>query len=1078
MLYKTQKINSDIRFALSFLTTDIKLNSLSNYNHKAKVSENIFGVILSKIFNENFIQTDLQIGANYPAIDLISKDIAFQISANDSTDKIKKTIHTFNKHIESGTYDVTFKKIQFLLITDKKSFNSNSFTTETSSKFNPKEDIYFTSTLVKEIEKISPAKQKEIRDYLWDELYLSDESYKLKGFKAIMPLDLELDNLSNNVKPYTTIVDFENELLFYTKDEKNAIEVFKDRLNFVIPIPFLITGHPTSGKSTTAFKIVKEVSVKDGIVPYYFNTKDDSDFNLLFDDLNKIGRFPSFLIVDNIHRNIELGIRIIKENRNYKNIIFIFVSNYISDDYRLSNENVNIYEDLKDRKLSLEVFNSKSYYRDKIEGTVQSFKKYLQRNNKNPREGGILHIEFISNKNLLKLKLLLNLWCIDDEVLSNIQNSNINNELFNTFLKDLTPEEYIEIMEFASINSFDVIFEKINNTKKLKTESKGLFYTDEDFKSLFMHPSFCELLIDAYLFKEKRLFQTKYKNDKNLFKFNNIESYFAKFADDVYGDVSFILISLFINAGRNRDFYMLNNLIDSNITYDHIIKFFKFSSDANAIQLKSIIQLTKLIGEKKIEKLINDLIIENKNILNVLKNGNDGLYTLSFIHYAISPKNKHLKRLLIDRFSSNDILLLINNCLNHKLALSILNFKDLNYRNQIFRLVPTDKWKLIFENIHFNLIGNTLTELKKINKNLANELYDLLKPVNVSTEYNNFQFDKLAKNLSELKTFEKEVKDSKSKLILNMLNIEDVCNSMFKASVLQLATGLSQLKKIDNEFAISLLNNYKIESIYALIKENANLNDIALVLNNISNISSEKALQIVGFLENEKTLNPFFNSKKIKGSEIALILNTLNNVGDKSYGSKILIESNKDIIKGRLISNTPDISLMVLKSINLYDSTLAKKLLSDYLKEDIISKINKPIFTLSQISSFLTSLKILDKSVCYNFYSKIENILIIKKSLNRNVNFNQIATYLSNTKNCNKEKTIDLYRNLYAHNIFHNKAKETTIKQFVHCIITLNEIDQSLSKKLIISYCSQTNINLSNIITQLKLNNNKLWEVL
>ena len=185
-----------------------------------------------------------------------------------------------------------------------------------------------------------------------------------------------------------------------------------------------------------------------------------------------------------------------------------------------------------------------------------------------------------------------------------------------------------------------------------------------------------------------------------------------------------------------------------------------------------------------------------------------------------------------------------------------------------------------------------------------------------------------------------------------------------------------------------------------------------------------------------------------------------------------------DIIKGRLISNTPDISLMILKSINLYDSTLAKDLLTDYLKDDIISKIDKPIFRLSQISSFLTSLKILDKSVCYNFYSNIENLLIIKKSLNRNVNFNQIVTYLSNTKNCNAEKTIVLYKNLYAHNIFHNKAKETTIKQFVHCIITLNEVDHSLSKKLIITYCNQSNINLSSIITQLKMNNNKLWEIL
>nr|MBP6236786.1 T9SS type A sorting domain-containing protein [Saprospiraceae bacterium] len=59
---------------------------------------------------------------DYPAIDLHSENIAFQVSAQDNAKKIKDSINLFKKKIDAEEYDRTYKRINILIISIMKTF--------------------------------------------------------------------------------------------------------------------------------------------------------------------------------------------------------------------------------------------------------------------------------------------------------------------------------------------------------------------------------------------------------------------------------------------------------------------------------------------------------------------------------------------------------------------------------------------------------------------------------------------------------------------------------------------------------------------------------------------------------------------------------------------------------------------------------------------------------------------------------------------------------------------------------------------------------------------------------------------
>lgn len=67
MLYKSQNILSDMLYALSLITTDVKYGTKLKFNDKAKACEHIFAKILTILFDKEYTNCNL-IKQDYPAI--------------------------------------------------------------------------------------------------------------------------------------------------------------------------------------------------------------------------------------------------------------------------------------------------------------------------------------------------------------------------------------------------------------------------------------------------------------------------------------------------------------------------------------------------------------------------------------------------------------------------------------------------------------------------------------------------------------------------------------------------------------------------------------------------------------------------------------------------------------------------------------------------------------------------------------------------------------------------------------------------------------------------------------------------
>ncbi|MDA0200078.1 MAG: SMEK domain-containing protein [Bacteroidetes bacterium] len=1076
MLFKSQNIINDNHFALSLITTDVKYGSFLNFNDDAKASEKIFAFILSRLFKCDFEECDLMF-QHYPAIDLSSEDIAVQVSAQDTPNKIRDSITKFKEHVNKGTYDKKFKKIVFLIISHKTGFRADTFNDiDTAGLFNPKEDIIFTTQLGRLLAKLSDSAQIEIRDFLWNELKL-ESNYNSNRFKFISSLDKELNNAQNIIKPKTTQLEFDNDLLFYNQDEINLIEDFEAIINFENSIPYLITGHPSSGKTTTAIKIARNLKDKLGALPFYVRVNQQTEYSAIFDDLVLIEKRPSILIVDDIHLNFDLANRIIKENTDFKNIIFIFVSRYISTEYRLNYDSDDIFKELSKLTLSLEKLNSPNFHREKIEGIVDKYALYLKSLGLNPRKGGILHLESISNKNLLKLKLLLGIWCKDEDVISNIQDKTLNITLFNKYLANLSPNEIENVIVYATIYSFDIPFEKLQATRRLDSEKEGLFYTEE-MKSIFMQPSFCDLLIDAYLYKEQRLFNNNFNNDRNLFKFSKIKKYIQEYLVGSYQEYPDFIADIYVNIGSLDNHQIFNMLLNDTVTYQPLIKYFSSSSKANSSQIKRIIQITKIISTSNLDRIIEDLIIKNKSALQVFTNDKTGLLVLSYVHFSISESNKFLKDKLYSRFSDEEIKIIIENTSPNIVPLAIQYLNDKNKRTRVLSLFSIEFWQTLINQIPFDLLGNTLTELRNISPSIANTIFNSLDVKNIASSIRYIHFYKFTKNLSELKTFEKNKVDSKAKQILNSVESWRVKKAIEhrKTTIQHIASGFAQLAKIDDTFLSLLLEDFSANILYEKLKEIKFLDEYGLMLVNISKASNSFSSKIIELIDKEHYFKSRFNSAGIKGREIASILQALYKVGDRDYGKKLIKDTNYDILEGRVISSTPDVSTFIIRSIQLYDLSVAKKLLSVFLNQNIIEKIDNKNFDLSNITSMLVNINACNPDVCYEFFNDIENIIFVRKSLKGTVTFHDIATFLSNVKDCNPEKTEDLYTNIYAHDVFHRKLREETLEQFVKSLNSLSYIRLDYTIKLINSYVNQKGITKDRILQQIKTDCKKLWK--
>lgn len=130
------------------------------------ISEDFYSKLLNRIFRYNLKNLNI-IDRNVVAIDLgdeINK-IAIQVTSDNSSEKIKKTIGEFIEHKHYTIYD----RLIVILLTKKKKYTTE-FNTEDKFSFDKKNDILDNTDLIREIRKLEIQELKELSAFIEEEL--------------------------------------------------------------------------------------------------------------------------------------------------------------------------------------------------------------------------------------------------------------------------------------------------------------------------------------------------------------------------------------------------------------------------------------------------------------------------------------------------------------------------------------------------------------------------------------------------------------------------------------------------------------------------------------------------------------------------------------------------------------------------------------------------------------------------------------------------------------------------------------------------------------------------------------------
>ncbi|MFZ2308512.1 MAG: SMEK domain-containing protein [Rhodoferax sp.] len=166
MPFTTSKKFKSILMALSILRYVLKSSGATGTTDAYKHAEKFFANVLNLAYELDLKSMNLM-KHNYPAIDLGDKGrrVCFQVTGENSSTKIEKTIKTFFEHGLDKDYD----KLKFLILTTKRAY-SKKFTVPGSFDFDASDDVFDVDDVLKTIESKPPAVIDAIHSFVEREL--------------------------------------------------------------------------------------------------------------------------------------------------------------------------------------------------------------------------------------------------------------------------------------------------------------------------------------------------------------------------------------------------------------------------------------------------------------------------------------------------------------------------------------------------------------------------------------------------------------------------------------------------------------------------------------------------------------------------------------------------------------------------------------------------------------------------------------------------------------------------------------------------------------------------------------------
>lgn len=916
------------------------------------------------------------------------------------------------------------------------------------------------------VKRLVEIKRKHEERFLGKPQKLTDENYQsivqvLKG--QIQDKLLEIERLLTRVH-YLKPVD-----KFFEKDDNKflpSLSLFQDRLFYQTAEDFkltktffeffksnksnigLLTGFPTNGKTTFALNLSEELSKKEKFESYYLEMSPDLPTKDIHLELSILNRFKTFVVLDDIHKNLPLATEIFSNSEEWENLSFLFLSRVISKEIQEDENGFNLYkviglkEQLKNQNITA-----------KFQGIVNAF---TQKHSITEPVGDLDTVLKNCNRNLLKLHLMLRLWKEEPNCsLADINEREFNKRLFRHYLSGLSGLALEGLTEISSIYSLGIEFHVLfDNASRDRIEEAGLIFNSKSENNLFRfgHSQFADLILCSIIENKSSLDADRFYKNKDSFKLKELFQYLHKFqsADEFSLRYPKNLLDIYASFAQQKQKQPIIRLLEDEFIQKATFMFLENEPVESGI-IKEFYKHLRYNSKHHFELFAQKHLQVSSSFKSKILENNDGFDVFTYLliscyKLGLSKQAGHIAKAFTDSIKEMALKSKVNS-----ISLSVRLLK--NYyeplSQRILSSLSAEEWAYKLYECPIFIASNSLTEIKRLNSKLAYDIFMLMDTAQLVNEMNSIQFFRIEKMLSEFK----EINDTKTKEIFSAYNDNRFLSALKKCPASQIGKGLTSLNKIDPEKVQSVFEQLDNEYLLEKLKKESVKNAFRVIAE-LYSVSKEKTIDLLqSYLRTPESRDvrdvvDFFN-----------IVHTLENLEYQNRAEYLQRFGTKQLTM-LLNQATPHNYASGLNAIKLYDSELAKRLFHETSID-----IEQNSMTFTALGPILLKLRKIDRPHTQQLLRKADRKKLIRKATTNNLNFAQAIKTLEELKNVDRDQTSEILSLLCKEKSFMSKAYRLTMDVLINSVISIQRIHDPSAKEVFESYVQKH----GNSITQQKI---------
>jgi hypothetical protein len=835
-------------------------------------------------------------------------------------------------------------------------------------------------------------------------------------------------------------------LFYFSKEENTIIEQLRQRISAATARCLLLCGHPSSGKTSLALVVSEELK-KDGFEIFYLNLSHDFQRASVQTDLVILKNHNAVLVIDDIHAGLAFAKELYQAADEYPNLMFLFLSRIIDKEFQKDSEGFSIYDQLAGNSFFIKT-DSYEAYQAKVKGIVELRQRFHQQRGRILRIGNPNKVAKNSQMNLFKLHLMMKIWETGgDSLLEEINDQSLKDDLQRRYLEPLDAIDKKRLSQFASLGSFDVEFVVLGDEPSTKTlRERGLMLGDARSGFFFVHSKFAELMLDAVLSTMETDFEYRWNKDRDRFVADMISEYIQSFdTSEYFPRYPKNLPKILENIGFNRGRFIFASLVSNPGIKGQIIDYYRTGRPTPAI-LRSFLQQLNILSRSELSNYFDAIVLANTDFNNIIQSGPEAFEALSYVLTVQRQTGKQSSKRTLGSLLSSDALkkVLLNSRLS-SISLYLHIAGEKKQAQDALKLLSVSEWIDVFKRQGIVTIGNSLTEMRRMDAELAHSILSGLDTNILVTKTLGRRFDNQTKFLSELK----ELDLTKARQILDSLDKNSMVIELHRTDPRQIGIGLSRLLGIDPGKAKEIYERLN-ESHLADQLKRVEPNDIGRVLDELKRVSSEKTLRVFRLMGTPTDFAIMLSQCRAL-DEIYTLVHTLD-----GFEHDRCAEMVRQLDKGRICkmierSKMVQISFFVFV-LSAVDQNSAKYFVSKFDDKFFKEKLLHRDTSLTQMGKSLKELNSINHARFKELVEKIPNIEFIKKAMQYDITFRQTAGTFSEFRQVNKDKTTSVYNNLRKQRVFVRKAIESDLPDFLVSIKIFHKIDASGTDQLLKEY--------------------------